>query len=355
MLKKLLIITMVLFVSACGGGGGGSVNNGSANTMVNGTAATGAAFVGVVNIYGSNGGTITDIPIDSSGNYSADVTGLSAPYFISAVASSANAAKLFSWAGSPGVANVTPFTTLAMFYANGGQDPALLINSWPANSANVSANLPNSKAIVNANFKGVFSAINPLLNTDFSTYDIFSSQLVIGDTFDQILDMSKITTTGSSPVITVNGSTFTFDPNIIVQGGSLTNLGSVTITGADTTIIGATYTPGQILQDFKSVTWRSSVAEINSGIIKGITIILMSGQIDSLQFNFQDFSNSSALQNYNYIISCSPVVAADCSKINFDTVNKKLVLNNVQLGVDTRPGLDGKATAPVTLNGTLFY
>jgi len=358
MLKKLLIVTTILFLSACGGGGGGSSEgNGGSNTKtISGTAATGAAYDGVVNIYGSNGGSILDLSIDSSGNYSADVTGLTAPYFISAIPTNPNVTALYSWAGSPSVANITPFTSLAMFYANGGQNPSLLINTWPSNAANVSANLPNSKAIINANFIGVFSAINPALNTDFSSYDIFSSQLAIGDTLDQILDISEIDVTGSVPVIMINGSVFSFDPNININGpgtgnGGSTGLGSLTITGSDTSVFGTSFVPTFKLATSLGGTWADQ-----TGIAFKVLILISSitGNVTSVSLQYDQPSNSI----YAYEIQCfdSGFSSPDCNKITPDTNSKSINLDNVELILDiVGGGVVNAASAPITLNGTLFY
>jgi len=355
MLKKLLIVTTILFLSACGGGGSSEGNGDSTATSINGTAATGAAFDGVVNIYGSNGGSALNVSIDTSGNYSADITGLAAPYFISAVSANPNVETLYSWASGPGVANITPFTALAMFYANGGQNPASLVNTWPGNAANVSASLPNSKAIVNANFIGVFSALNPALNTDFSSYDIFSSQFVIGDTFDQILDVLEVDVTASVPNIVINGSVFSFNPNINTNGpgtgnGGSTGLGSLTIAGADTSIFGTSFVPTLETAGSLGGTWSDQ-----TGIEFKVLIFISSitGKVTSVTLQYDKFPNPV----YGYEIGCSESFSApDCSKITLDTNNKSISLDNVELSLDVfGGGVISGATAPITLNGTLFY
>lgn len=139
-IKKIispLNITAILFslsLASCSGGGGG----GTAAPTISGTAATGKALVGNVDIYGKNGGSILDIPIDTSGKYSADVTGLTPPYLICAEPDDTNSDNLYSYSGTSGTANVTPLTTLALYYANDEQDLAQLINTWSADKHMVS-------------------------------------------------------------------------------------------------------------------------------------------------------------------------------------------------------------------------
>ncbi len=113
-----LMITVIL-LSACGSGssGGGSpasdgTGGGGSASTVNGTAAAGVAMVGVVNIYGANTGTVLNIPIDSSGKYSADVTGLTPPYFLCAEPTDKTLAPQYSYAAGAGTANITPLTRI---------------------------------------------------------------------------------------------------------------------------------------------------------------------------------------------------------------------------------------------------
>ena len=233
-IKSIVLIASILILSACSGGGGG---DGASTSIVSGTAATGIALNGVVNAYGSNGGIVTDIPIDASGNYTADVTGLTAPFFFSAIPTNNKLTAQYSWANGTGTANITPLTTLALFYANGDQDPATLVGAWPTQSAAVTMNLPDALAAVNANFAGIFTAINPALNIDFATYDFFSTEFTIGDKYDQILDLLSVELSSGTPVITVDGATFTFDPNIDISGvdigGSGDNTGGDSDGGSD--------------------------------------------------------------------------------------------------------------------------
>lgn len=213
--SRVLLLVFGAVLTSCGGGGDGSS---STSTTVSGTAATGAAIVGTVSVYGSNGGSVPDVPIDTSGHYTADVTGLTAPYLLLAVPSDTNLAAQYSFAAGPGTANITPMTSLVMAIANGNKNPEMLITTWQVNQAVIAMKLPAAQKTVNSNFAGVFLAIDPELNTDFSTYNIFSDELVIGDPLDRALDITDIDVSNGVPAIIINGQAFAFDSNIGTGG-----------------------------------------------------------------------------------------------------------------------------------------
>ncbi len=359
MLKILLVTTIILFLSGCGDGSNGD-DDSAVTSMLGGTAATGAAFDGVVNIYGSNGGSLRNVPINTSGNYSVDVAGLTAPYFINAVPINANLAALYSWAGGPGITNITPFTSLAMFYANGEQPPASLVSAWPGNSINVTAALPNVKAIINANFIGVFSALDPTLNTDFTSYDIFSSELSIGDTFGQILDISEIDVSGSVPEIIINGSVFSFNPDIDISepgtgGGGSTGLGNLAITGVDTSVIGVSFVPTFELITVGGGTWSGA----NISVLLFIDTISEQLRGMKLQYGKATLDENQNIVStvYSYEIMCSISFSQpDCSKISLEINDKNITLDDVEFGIDILGGgVINNATDTIRLDGTLFW
>lgn len=352
----LIFALMFSLMAACGGGGGsdGDIIGGGTPATVSGTAATGIAIDGSVNVFGSNGGSALDVPIGASGNYSVDVTGLTAPFFISAVPTNVNQAVQYSFAAAPGTANISEMTTLALFYANGGQNPASLINTWPANQANVSSNLANAQATVNANFVGVFEAISPALNIDFSTYDFFTTRFNIGDNFDQILDLLDVNISGGTPVINVDGNSFAFDPNIDTNGiniggpgGRSMGLGSLTITGVDTSVIGSSYTP----------TIQTGSAGVTTSLVWGgtdIGQITVGGNGDQpILVTFNDGQlNGGQVVVYSYALNCL-LPSDDCSNLQIDIANQQVIFNNLQLPLSG--SANNPATGPVTLNGALKF
>ncbi len=308
MYKIISTIFLLLLITGCGGGGGSepAAGGGDPAPTVSGTAATGIALDGVVNVYGSSGGSVLDVPVDASGNYSADVTGLEPPFFLCAVPTNNTLPSQYSWADGPGTTNITPMTTLTLFYANGDQDPASLVNTWQANQASVSMNLPNAQSAVNANFIGIFSAINAALNINFTTYDFFSTGFNIGDVFDQILDLLGIDLSSGTPVITVNGAAFTFAPNIDISGINIGGSGG----GSGSGVAGVNpVTP-----------LTSSVTLPNAGLGE---FTIESGSDGDIEFVNQSFQLSNGTPPIN-VVAVQRVQAADISCSDGTNVNGAL-------------------------------
>ncbi len=239
--KLASLFLLLLTLTACGGGGGGS----DGGSTLSGTAATGAAIFGKVSIFGANGGIVADVKTDSSGKYSADVSGLTPPFCVCVIPDDSSESTQYSYATGPGTANITPLTTLTLYYANGGQNPEQLadVSAWPAASQNVAAAVPDILAAVNANFASLFSA----QGFDASIYDFFTTQFIPGDEFDQILDQLNIDITGVAPIITVDGSPINFDLDIGISTDG--DLGTVTYEAGGSNLLsvqGRTFEPGSV-------------------------------------------------------------------------------------------------------------
>ena len=376
MYKISFALITVILLSACGGSGGspasGGTGGGGSAPTVNGTAATGAAMVGVVNIYGAGTGSVLNIPIDINGQYSADVTGLTPPYFLCAEPTDNTLAPQYSYAAGAGTANITPLTTLALFYANGNSNPAALINSWPGAAGTIAAKLPKAQAIVNANFKSVdFTMIDPTLNTDFTTYDFFTTSFNIGDIIDKILDLLGIDLSSGTPVITINNHPFTFNPAINISGiniggasGGTGNTGSLTISGNDTSAIGTSFTPNFSTASGNNLTLVVAWSDFNTNADLNLEVV--SGKVFSIGYSISFGTLNGTLSNgsitgksYSYNLVCINAPAV-CNKISVDAANKKMTLNNVPLAVfnsvvGSQFGFQDAATAPITLNGSLTW
>lgn len=344
--KFSFLIVMISLITACGGGGSSS-NGGGTLQAVSGTAATGIAIDGNVNVYGSNGGSMLDVPVGASGDYSADVTGLTAPFFICAVPDDSNLASQYSYADGPGIANITPMTTLALYYANGDQDPASLISTWPVNQANVTANLPDAQAAVNANFVGVFDVINAALNIDFSTYDIFSTGFNIGDIFDQILDLLDVDLGDGTPVITIDEAPFTFDSDIDISGINIGGAtGTLTITGADTSVIGTSFSP-----TVQTGSAGSTTALVWGDLDTQVTVGGSGTQLSVVTLNFSQLIGGQ-VKLYSYALTCL-LPGDDCGNLQLDIANKRANFNHLQMPLSG--AANNSATGSITLNGTLNW
>lgn len=118
--RFIKLSTVALLITAllgCGGGGGGGGAVSSSSTSIGGTAATGSPIAtGTLTITDINGITVTG-SIGTSGSYSIDPTGLTAPLLIklSGVTASGSPILLYSTVaniqdGSVNISNITPLT-----------------------------------------------------------------------------------------------------------------------------------------------------------------------------------------------------------------------------------------------------
>lgn len=208
-LLSILLAITGLMLSGCGGSGGGT----AASSTLSGTAATGAAIVGHIEITGANGASLTNVPINSDGSYNADVSNMAAPFIIVAIPDDTSLPLQYSYAGSVNVTvNVTPLTTLAMFLANSQQDLATLVSGWNSTMIDTMA-LQTAQARINANFAAQFQT----QGLDETSYNFFSGNFAVdGSGFDALLDnvIIAIDMAGSAFSVQVGGAPFTFDTSI---------------------------------------------------------------------------------------------------------------------------------------------
>jgi hypothetical protein len=125
----LLLPLLVLLLTSCG-----SVENGSTGSAsVSGIAAAGAPIVGQVFLVDANGEAAASSPvtIGNDGNFTIDVSGLTAPFFLQAIGKprgSDTTMTLFSATPSAGTANVNPLSTVIVAVASGGENPATVFS-----------------------------------------------------------------------------------------------------------------------------------------------------------------------------------------------------------------------------------
>ncbi len=345
--KLASLFLLLLTLTACGGGGGGS----DGGSTLSGTAATGAAIFGKVSIFGANGGIVADVQTDSSGKYSADVSGLTPPFCVCVIPDDSSKSTQYSYATGAGTANITPLTTLTLYYANGEQNPEQLADAstWPAASQNVAAAVPDILATVNANFASLFSA----QGFDASSYDFFTSQFIPGDQFDQILDQLNIDITGAAPIITVDGSPFNFDLDIRVPTGG--DLGVVTYEGGGSNLLsaqGRTFKPGVVIPF--GVTFVLQEVDENEELT-GNAITLMLGDNNSVVsilvaatvINGSSVPVANAIQIWSKSAIADPAIT-ELSNVSFDGTT--VTFNGIALSGNFGFGSD----FPLILNGSLI-
>lgn len=212
-----------LVLAGCGSDSDDDTDN---TATLSGTAATGAAIVGHIEVTGANGAPLTNVVINADGSFSADVTNMTAPFILAAIPDDGSQTE-YSYAGATNVTvNLTPLTTLAMYMANGNQDLANLAANWTAQANQITTTaLENAQAQVNQNFSSQFGAQG--LNA--ATYDFFTSAFDANGTgIDAVMDSISvdIDMSGSSINIEIGGQAFAFDTNIDVSNINIGGTGS---------------------------------------------------------------------------------------------------------------------------------
>ncbi len=136
-LGTLGVVFLALALTACGSSGGGNSSPASVTPFdtppadnqpvtVSGVAATGAPMAGNVYLKDSDGTELAPAAINSDGSFTFDVDGLTAPFYLYAGDNAGN--TLYSIAMGPGIANINPFTSLALAAAAGVHDPRDVFN-----------------------------------------------------------------------------------------------------------------------------------------------------------------------------------------------------------------------------------
>lgn len=220
----LSLLALAVVISGCGGGSGGT-----ALTSISGTAATGAALAGTIELVDANGVVRSNQPILAGGAFTIDTTGLAPPFILRATGSGNDAGIiLYSLAdGVTGIFNITPLTHLALELlrqddgAGAPADLAALFAAWnaqvdPADLAGLQAALLQAQARINANLAAQFQA-NGLTPTDF---DFLRTAFVPGQPgIDAVLDLiSGLTIAGNTITMNVGGSPFAFNFTIDIAG-----------------------------------------------------------------------------------------------------------------------------------------
>lgn len=219
----LSLLISALLLTGCGGGGGSS-------TSISGTAATGAALTGTVELVDANGVT-KSVNIGPGGAFEIDTSDLSAPIMLRATGNGGNAGTvLYSLAdGVTGVFNITPLTHLALeLLRQGGSvgetaDLAATFAAWhsavnPAGLDALHTALLNAQATINANLQAQFTAhgLTP------TSYDFLRTAFSANSSgVDAVLDAIHLTITGNQISLLVGDAPHPFDIHIGHTGYSI--------------------------------------------------------------------------------------------------------------------------------------
>lgn len=344
--KTLLLTIFTLTLISCGGSDGDGDEGGDTASTLSGTAATGVPIDGEILVTDISGSTATAV-IDESGNYTVDVTGMSPPFIIAAIPSDTMLATQYSFASQANITvNVTPLTTLTLFNASGQADLSVIQADWEnAFSGITQAQIDSAQAIVNANFGGLFSG----LGLDPAAFDLFSSPFnADGTGFDGLLDLLEIVLDPDLGEFTIeyNGSSFPFDIDIVIGGGSGAGA-DLTLSGADTSAIGSSFTTaGQsgflTMTGISSMVWTASLGD-------ALSMTFIDGEPNNIIFVYVNPSNVN--QVYGYVAGCG-LPGVDCSNVttNFET-GEVTFMGQELLASEIEGNL---ATGSLTITGTAY-
>ena len=225
--KHGLLALFTCFSLILAGCGSDSNDNSDDTATLSGTAATGAAIVGHVEVTGTDGAPLTNVVINDDGSFSADVSNMTPPFILAAIPDDSTQQTEYSYAEAANtIANITSLTTLAMYTATGNQDLANMAANWAAQANQITpAALAAAQAQVNQNFSSQLSAEG----LDAATYDFFNAAFnADGTGIDAVMDSVSvdIDMSGGSINVTVGGQPFTFNPNMDISSINIGGNGS---------------------------------------------------------------------------------------------------------------------------------
>ncbi len=179
------ILVFTMLIAACGTEDSTNTDFSTPiNRTLTGTVAVGLPVKGAITIIDTDGKTL-DAQSNTNGTYTANLGGRPGPYLIRVEPDDNNFPVLYSYATSSGVANITPFTTLALFLAY-QSDFADSFDSWATIHAGWKrADFEQARSTINANFSTELqnAGVNPV------AYDFFTVPFEANQTgIDAFLD-----------------------------------------------------------------------------------------------------------------------------------------------------------------------
>ena len=189
-LNLALAATVALSLAACNDDDNKAPAKPATSTLT-GTAATGKAFVGKVEVINKAGVKSAPVTIGADGKFSVTVEN-GAPYLLHAISPSGDPLQdLYSYAAAAGNTNVTSLTTQAVLDANENKPLAALINNWATATLNDAKIIASAKKVT-ANLKDIFTAKGL---TDVTKINPFTYSFTAGSGvgLDGVMDQIKFT------------------------------------------------------------------------------------------------------------------------------------------------------------------
>ena len=201
-LRLLIVIPLVLMLFACGGNDllpkvdsqlpevdpqlpKVDPPSSTVNRQLSGTVAVGAPVEATLTIIDREGDTLV-VDSDAAGRYSINLEARPGPYLIRIEPKDSSLPVMYSYASGAGVANATPFTTLALVLAYQSSLTAAF-SDWKIQADNWQrADLERALAMINANFNDELQAIAAV---DPRRFDFFTTEFVADSSgIDAFLD-----------------------------------------------------------------------------------------------------------------------------------------------------------------------
>lgn len=176
-----------------------------------GVAATGEPIVGRVCAVAGNGNEVGCSLTAADGSFRINTVGANGPFLLSA-SPTGSGQRQFSWSDvNDGLANVTPFTTLALLLASDYADLPSLYQGWGTQQSTVDPDILDTAIdAVLDNFAGRLAGVVP------SNFDPFTSPFFANGTgFDAVLDALNFTFDFVNGTVNLDGTglVIDFDPN----------------------------------------------------------------------------------------------------------------------------------------------
>lgn len=262
-----LVMGLSVLAAGCGGSGGsGGAAPTAPATTLSGTAAAGAPLIGSVTVKGALGLTKSAL-IEADGNYTVDVTGLTAPYRLRAQGTvGGRTYKLHSYAVADdlgGTVNITPFTDLIV--ANAAQQIAESFFDSATTTELDPAELDAQEEALQAKLQKVFDAVGVSSAIDLlnSTFSANHSQL------DAALDLVRVEVDTTTNVATITN----LIENTSIQDSVLDTTDNTDIlTVTDATVITGVVTGTQAI----AAIFDNFSASYASGLPTGNTLTTIS-------------------------------------------------------------------------------
>lgn len=256
-----LFMTLLLSLGlvGCGGGGGSSVDSDTSTKTLSGLTAVGAPLSNAQIVIKGRAGLEATGQANAAGNFSIDITDLTAPYILKATSSDPSLV-LYSYARSGATnANITPITTIIVSRSlESGSTLQALFSGFGDLNLNV----------FETNFRAAIEQMNDAIgNSDFSDFNHFSGVFAANGTeYDGILDSLNFSYQNGAIVIknsdnvimigtndtdailgednnkytNITGKIVDGSTNLPIEGAMVT----ITLDGSDTPIVASTGTNG---------------------------------------------------------------------------------------------------------------